>query len=57
MKSEPNKSLELSPKVSSISIGLSLLWFYRSDSAAQLNSMLCGPGVLKMSLVGRLPRF
>ena len=40
MKSEPNKSLELSPKVSSISIGLSLLWFYRSDAAAQLNSML-----------------
>jgi hypothetical protein len=44
MKSEPNKSLELSPKVSSISIGLSLLGFHGSDAAAQLNSML---GLLK----------
>jgi hypothetical protein len=37
-----DKSLQLTPKVESVTNGLSSLWFYKSDSAAQLNSMSCG---------------
>ena len=41
-----NESLELSPYAWAISCRLCSLWFYKLDSAAQLNSMLCGEGLV-----------
>jgi hypothetical protein len=49
-----NKSLELSPKASYESVGLLSLWFFGSDAAAQLNSMLCIPWLTDLQMHGAI---